>query len=321
MQIDVMNDTIATIRSFNRFYTKLVGALDARFLGSKATLPEARLLFEIAVHDGASASTLQSSLGMDAGYVSRILARFQERGWIIRDRGVDARSRPIRLTEAGRETFALLDVRQRDAVAGMIARLDSAAQTDLVEALARAQLLLDPSLSSGFTIRPFRTGDMGRIAARQSVLYAGSHGWGRGLEVVEGEVTTAFLRDFKPGREQCWVAEVDGVMAGSIFLTDEGGGIARLRLLYVEPFARGRRIGDALVANCIGFAQETGYAMLTLWTQAVLETARRLYDRHGFERVETAVHHDFGEPIVGERWQLSLTPPPDCEKVRKVVGV
>ncbi|MGK2909169.1 MAG: bifunctional helix-turn-helix transcriptional regulator/GNAT family N-acetyltransferase [Sphingobium sp.] len=241
------------------------------------------------------------------GYVSRILTRFEERGWIIRDRGADARVRPIRLTEAGRETFAVLDARQRDAVAGMIARLDPVAQADLVDALAKVRLLLDPAPASGFTIRPFRTGDMGQIAARQSVLYADSHGWGRGLEVAEGEVTTAFLRDFKPGREQCWVAEVDGVMAGSIFLTDEGGGLARLRLLYVEPFARGRRIGDALVATCIGFARDTGYATLTLWTQAVLETARRLYTRHGFKRIETAVHHDFGEPVTGERWQLGLT--------------
>ena len=160
---------------------------------------------------------------------------------------------------------------------------------------------------------------MGRIAARQSILYADSHGWGRGLEVVEGEVTTAFLHNFKPGREQCWVAEIDGVMAGSIFLTDEGGGNARLRLLYVEPFARGRRIGDALVTTCIGFARDKGYATLTLWTQAVLETARRLYTRHGFERIETAVHHDFGEPVTGERWQLRLAPPSGRETAQEAL--
>jgi DNA-binding MarR family transcriptional regulator/N-acetylglutamate synthase-like GNAT family acetyltransferase len=308
-----MNDAIASIRSFNRFYTQLAGALDARFLGSEATLPEARLLFEIAVNEPGSANALQASLGMDAGYVSRILTRFEKRGWIIRDRGSDARTRPIRLTKVGRDTFALLDARQRDAVAGMIARLDPVAQSDLVDALARARLLLDAAPTSGFTIRPFRTGDMGRIAARQSILYADSHGWGHGLEVVEGEVTSTFLRDFKPGREQCWVAEIDGVMAGSIFLTDEGSGIARLRLLYVEPFARGRRIGDALVATCIGFAQDKGYATLNLWTQAVLKTARRLYTRHGFERIETAVHHDFGEPVVGEQWQLRLATPSERE--------
>ncbi len=315
-----MNDTITAIRAFNRFYTQLVGALDARFLGSETSLPEARLLFEIAVQEPGSASALQTSLGMDAGYVSRILARFEDRGWIIRERGADARSRPIRLTETGRKTFALLDARQRDAVTSMIARLDPVAQTDLVDAMGKARLLLDPAAASDFTIRPFRTGDMGQIAARQSILYAQSHGWGRGLEVVEGEVTTAFLRDFKPGREQCWVAEVDGVMAGSIFLTDEGRGIARLRLLYVEPFARGRRIGDALVTTCIGFARDKGYATVTLWTQAVLETARRLYARHGFARIEAATHYDFGEAVAGERWELDLATPPKPAIARKALG-
>ncbi len=157
-----------------------------------------------------------------------------------------------------------------------------------------------------FTLRTFRTGDMGMIAARQSILYREAYGWGAGLEVIEGEVTTAFLRGFKPGREQCWVAEVDGAMAGSIFVTDEGAGCARLRLLYVEPFARGRGIGEALIAACIGFARDAGFTAITLWTHTILAGARRLYTAHGFRLVETRTHEAFGTPVEGETWRLEL---------------
>jgi GNAT superfamily N-acetyltransferase len=158
----------------------------------------------------------------------------------------------------------------------------------------------------GFLIRTFRTGDMGMIAARQAILYADSHGWGRGLEINVGETTLAFLRDFQPGREQAWIAEVDGTMAGSILLTDSGGGLARLRLLYVEPFARGRGIGDALVATCLAFARDAGYRAVTLWTHTVLASARRIYAGHGFRLIETALHREFGVPVQGETWHLDL---------------
>ncbi|QIJ74822.1 GNAT family N-acetyltransferase [Methylobacterium sp. NI91] len=302
-----MEDAVTALRRFNRFYTGLIGALDEHFLGCDVTLPEARLLYEIATQEPATASAIQTALGMDAGYVSRIVARFEKQGWITRARGeTDARARPIRLTETGRGAFAGLDGRQRAAVANLVGGLDPVQRADLAEALARVRLLLRPETTQGFTIRPFRTGDMGLIAARQSRLYAESHGWGRALEIVEGEATTAFLRGFQPGREQCWVAEIDGVLAGSVFITDEGEDVARLRLLYVEPFARCRGIGDTLVATCIGFARETGYARLDLWTHTVLEAARRLYARHGFACVETAIHTAFGVPVEGETWRLNL---------------
>lgn len=304
------DDVIATVRRFNRFYTGLVGALDDQFLGCDITLPDARLLFEIATHEPAekplTASAVQATLGMDAGYVSRILARFEQRGWITRARGADARARPIQLTETGRSAFEDLDGRQRAAVASLVGELDSVQRADLAQAMARVRLLLRPESVPGFAVRPFRTGDMGLIAARQSMLYAQSHGWGRGLEITEGEATTNFLRNFKPGREQCWIAEIDGLLAGSVFLTDEGDGTARLRLLYVEPFARRRGVGETLVETCIGFARETGYARLTLWTHTVLESARRIYARHGFTCVETATHTSFGMPVEGETWMLPL---------------
>jgi DNA-binding MarR family transcriptional regulator/GNAT superfamily N-acetyltransferase len=298
---------VTAVRRFNRFYTQMIGALDTRFLGTDASLPEARLLFEIATREPVTASMLQDVLDMDAGYLSRMIARFQARGWVVRVvRADDARARDLRLTEAGRDAFAIIDERQRAAVSDLLDEVPGTSRRDLVDALTRARLLLDPASGGPFHIRPFRTGEPALIAARQSVLYAESHGWGRELEVIEGEVTAAFLRDFDPAREQCWVAEIDGVMAGAVFVTDEGDGLARLRLLHVEPFARRRGIGEALVARCVGFARETGYTALTLWTHSVLESARRIYAAQGFRCVETAMHDRFGVPLQGETWRLAL---------------
>ncbi len=156
------------------------------------------------------------------------------------------------------------------------------------------------------TLRGFRTGDMGLIAARQSILYSETQGWGVGLEINVGQATTDFLRRFVPGREQCWVAELDGVMAGSIFLTDEGAGVSRLRLLYVEPFAWGQGLGGLLVGTCVAFAREAGYGTIVLWTHTVLVRARALYAAHGFRLTETAMHAEFGVPVQGETWRLDL---------------
>jgi DNA-binding MarR family transcriptional regulator/N-acetylglutamate synthase-like GNAT family acetyltransferase len=302
-----MEDAIATVRGFNRFYTRFVGALNARFLDSDLSLAETRLLFEIAHGAPLLASDLQTSLDMDAGFVSRVLGRFEARGWIARIRGEgDARQRLITLTDAGRDAFAAIDARQRAEVLAVLDRLGPVHCDELCELLRSAQTLLEDKKKRDFTLRTFRAGDMGMIAARQSILYRNVYGWGPQIEVIEGEVTTAFLRDFKPGREQCWVAEVDGVMAGSIFLTDEGDGLSRLRLLYVEPFARGLGIGNALVETCLGFAREVGYSAITLWTHTVLESARRIYAAHGFRIVESHVHEEFGAPVQSETWRLDL---------------
>jgi len=302
-----MDDIIASIRGFNRFYTQFVGALDGRFLGSDITLAEARLLFEINLAGNPVAADLQATLGMDAGYLSRLIGRLEERGWIQRDRGTgDARRRPIRLTADGAAIQHELDTRQRDKIAALLTRLSPLERADLVGALAKARALLDPAPPGSVSIRAFRTGDMGLIVARQALLYAQEYGWGPGLEINEGEVAAAFLRNFKPGREQCWVAELDGVMAGSIFLTDEGDGLARLRLLYVESAARGRGIGNLLVKTCLDFAQDCGYQAVTLWTHTILERARRIYAAHGFHLVETALHRVFGTPVQGEIWRLDF---------------
>lgn len=301
-----MTDAIATIRAFNRFYTQYVGALDASFLDCGLTLGEARLLFEISHTPGVTARDLQDRLDVDAGHLSRVLRRFEGRGWIARERSAgDARRRPIDLTAEGQAMFAVIDARMRGEVQAMLDRLQPAGRQDLVAAMATAHGLLDDRAAPSFAIRTFRTGDLAMIAARQSILYQ-DYGWGRPMEVLQGEVTTAFLRDFKPGREQCWVAEAGGRMAGSVMLTDEGGGLARLRLMYVEPFARGLGIGNALVGGCVGFAREVGYDAITLWTHTILESARRIYAGHGFRLIETHIHHDFGEPVQGETWRLDL---------------
>ena len=302
-----MEDAITAVREFNRFYTRLVGVLDDRFLGAELTLPEARLLFEIIQADRPVAADLQASLGMDAGFMSRLLRRFETRGWVVRERGgKDARRRPIVPTEAGRAMFDLINQRQRAAVTAMLQRLAPQQQRDLIAALGMTTAMLSPAPRQGFTIRTFRIGDLAMLAARQSILYDEVYGWGRGLELVESEYTTQFLKQFKPGREQCWIAEAEGAMAGSVMLTDESDGLARLRLMYVEPFARGRGIGDALVGTCVAFARERGYDAITLWTHAVLTSARKIYAGHGFQIVETEMHEEFGKPELGETWRLEL---------------
>jgi DNA-binding MarR family transcriptional regulator/N-acetylglutamate synthase-like GNAT family acetyltransferase len=304
---------IDAVRAFNRFYTRHVGALDANFLGADTSLPEARLLFEIAHADGSSASELGQRLGMDPGYMSRVLARFESRGWILRTRGdEDGRRYPIRLTPEGREQFELIDRRQREEVERMIGPLSPARQADLAAALGSARLLFGSRAEVTTSIRSFRPGDLGMIAARQAILYAEDYGWGRGLETNIAEAAAAFLRNFRPGREQCLIAEVNGAMAGSVMLTDEGDGLSRLRLLYVEPAARGLRLGETLVGTCVAFAREQDYTAMTLWTHTVLERARSIYAAHGFQLIETHIHDTFGSPIQGETWRLDLTaePPP-----------
>jgi DNA-binding MarR family transcriptional regulator/predicted GNAT family acetyltransferase len=298
-----VNDAVASLRTFNRFYTRFVGALDAQYLETDLSLVEARLLYEIATRETVLAAELQSELGLDAGYVSRLLRRFQNRGWISRGRGADARQRPIALTEEGKAAFERLDKRTREQVAGRLARLGPSDRETLVMALDTARALLS-GREAGWSIRPFRAGDLPLLASRQAVLYDETYGWGRGMEILLCEVTTSFLRDFKPGREQCWVAERAGAMAGSVLVVDAGEGVAQLRLLYTEPWARGLGVGAALVRECVEFSRAAGYRRIRLWTHSVLDSARRIYEAAGFRIIATAVHNTFGKPELGETWEL-----------------
>ena len=298
---------VESFRAFNRVHTRFAGVLKPHYLGSELSLMEARLLYEIATRAPVLARELQEVLDLDAGYASRLLRRFEERGWIARERGPDARQRPIVMLPAGREAFAALDQATHRHSEQQLAALPPAKRIALVSALDTARSALDPA--PAWTLRSFRPGDMGMIAARQSILYAEHFGWGAPMEVLQGEVTSAFLRDFKPGREQCWVAEIAGRMVGSIFAVDAGNDVAQLRLLYVEPDARGLGIGEALVRTCIEFARDAGYAKMTLWTHTILTSARRIYASHGFRLVSTETHDHFGDPVEGETWELDFAQP------------
>lgn len=303
-----MDQAIVALRSFNRFHTRFVGALDPQYLGSGMTLVEARLLYEIAQRQDSLASDLKEELDLDAGYLSRLLRRFEARGWIERGRGDDARQRPIMLTASGREAFAALDDRTRNQVAERLEALGPTDRQALIGALGLVRTLLGDAEGEAWSMRTFRPGDLAMIAARQSILYAEGWGWGLPMEVLQGEVTTDFLRNFKPGREQCWIAERGGIMAGSVLLVDGGEGIAKLRLLYTEPWARGLGIGEALVAECVAFARAAGYDKISLWTHTILTSARRIYEAHGFRIVSVDMHNQFGEPVQGETWELALNP-------------
>jgi DNA-binding MarR family transcriptional regulator/ribosomal protein S18 acetylase RimI-like enzyme len=301
-----MEDAIAAVRAFNRFYTRFAGVLDAHYMESDLSLAEARLLYEIVHREAPHASELQAALGLDAGYVSRMLRRLQARGLIARGRGSDARRRPIALLPAGRDAFAGLDARARAAVASRVEALGEGDRATLTEALAAVTGLLGGG-GALWRIRTFRTGDLATIAARQSILYE-PYGWNPAMEILQGEIVTAFLRDFKPGREQCWVAERAGMMAGAVLLADAGGNVGQLRLLHVEPWARGLGIGSALVGACVAFAREAGYGLVRLWTHSVLASARRIYEGAGFRIVATEVHDGFGKPEQSETWELALEP-------------
>jgi DNA-binding MarR family transcriptional regulator/GNAT superfamily N-acetyltransferase len=306
-----MTDTVAFLRAFNRFHTRFSGALQPSYMESGMGLTAARMLYEIAQggtadDGGVLAMELQSRLDIDSGYASRILRGFEKQGWIVRGRGTDARRRPIRLTDEGRRAFDALDARTRAHTEARIAGLDADARERLADALATVRQLLGDPIDDPWHIRTARPGDLALIASRQTILYDRDYGWGRPMEVLQSEVTTAFLRDFKPGREQCWVADRHGRMLGAIMIVDAGEGVAQLRLLHVEPDARGMGVGGALVDQCIAFARAAGYSRMRLWTHTILEGARRIYQRAGFSIVSVDSHDHFGETIQGEIWEMSL---------------
>ena len=301
-----MDTLVDSLRTFNRFFTRYVGALDPAFLGVDVSLAEARLLYEIAHADGIVATQLAGILDMDVGFVSRVLGRFEQRGWLKREEAHADRSRPLSLTTQGRAIFREIDKRQVKKVSALLESLRPSQRADLAACLSCARLLMGDTADRDFTIRTFRIGDFGYITARQSILYHEVYGWNGLIEANEGEVTSAFVRNFKAGRDQCWIAEIGGAMVGSIIVTDEGEGLCRLRLLYVEPTARGLGIGTALVDECLTFARQVGFTRMTLWTHTILESARRIYAAKGFKVVEEHEHDLFGPKLKGETWQLAL---------------
>jgi DNA-binding MarR family transcriptional regulator/GNAT superfamily N-acetyltransferase len=304
-----LDTRVDAVRRFTRFYTQHIGVLHRRLLDSPFSLTEGRVLYELAHHETVSAAELAAELGLDSGYLSRILKGFEKRGLLERRRSEsDGRAADISLTRQGQDAFAQINARSRAEVSGMLARLSEAEQAEVVAAMATVEKHLGARLprKAPYILRPPQPGDMGWIVHRHGVLYAEEYGWDEGFEALVAKIVAAFVENFDARRERCWIAEKDGEVVGSAFVVRESDAAAKLRLVYVEPKARGLGIGQRLVAEAIRFARQQGYGILTLWTNDVLVSARRIYEGAGFRLVKEEKHHSFGKDLVGQYWELEL---------------
>jgi DNA-binding MarR family transcriptional regulator len=301
--------TVAALRRFTRFYTGRMGVLREGLLDSTFSLTEARVLYELANRDRPTSRDLVRDLDIDAGYLSRILKRFEQQGLLQKSRSDhDGRHAHLALTESGREAFLPLNAASGEKACELLAPLSEADRQRLVEAMALIESLLGrtPRDKAPYLLRPHRPGDMGWIVHRHGALYAQEYGWDDTFEALVAEIAAGFIKDFDPKRERCWIAECDGEIVGSVLLVGETDEVAKLRLLYVEPKARGLGIGKRFVEECIRFARASGYRRITLWTNDVLHAARNIYAATGFSLVKAEPHHSFGHDLVGENWELEL---------------
>jgi DNA-binding MarR family transcriptional regulator/N-acetylglutamate synthase-like GNAT family acetyltransferase len=308
MDVPTPNRHVAAVRHFNRFYTRLIGVLEEGQAASSHSLTELRVFYELAHRDDPVAADLASDLGIDAGYLSRIINKFARAGLVAKvASATDGRRQRLRLTEDGHAAFAPLERATERQIAALIAPLDAAGQERLVAAMATIEALLGPGRPQApYVLRPHRPGDMGWVVHRQAVLYAREYGWDDTFEALVAEIAAKFITDLDPKRERCWIAERDGEILGAVFVVAASDEEAKLRLLYVEPEARGLGIGRRLVGECVRFARDTGYRRLGLWTNDVLVAARRIYETAGFRLVRSEAHHSFGKDLVGEFWELEL---------------
>jgi DNA-binding MarR family transcriptional regulator/GNAT superfamily N-acetyltransferase len=300
---------VAAVRSFNRFYTRQIGVLQEGFLQSRFSLAEGRVLYELAQRDEPTATEIAQSLRLDAGYLSRITTKFAEQDLVTKlPSEADRRQFRLRLTAKGRRAFAGLDKGSNDDVAAMLGQLSGIEQERMVKAMQAIECLLrTPGAEKPpYILRPHQPGDMGFVVARHGVLYAEERGWDLSFEALVAEIVAEFIRKFEPKRERCWIAEIDGEPVGSVFLVKASDTLAKLRLLLVEPRARGLGIGGRLVDECIRFARQSGYKSITLWTESVLTGARRIYQKAGFVRVREEPHTRFGHNLIDETWERPL---------------
>ncbi|HEX2109272.1 MAG TPA: bifunctional helix-turn-helix transcriptional regulator/GNAT family N-acetyltransferase [Rubrobacteraceae bacterium] len=300
---------VGAVRRFNRFWTRRIGVLREGYLESPFSLTEVRVLYELARSEETTASELGKELGLDAGYLSRILRGFQGRGLISKKPSkTDGRRSLLRLTEEGQETFAPLDARSREDVGAMLGALSAAEQDRLIGAMRTVEELLgaQPEAKVPFLLRPHEPGDMGWVVHRHGILYAREYGWDERFEALVARIVADFVDNFDPAKERCWIAESDRAILGCVFIVKESDTVAKLRLLLVEPEARGLGLGTRLVEECVRFARSRGYEKLTLWTNSVLDAARHIYEEKGFEIVEEEEHHSFGKYLVGQNWELKL---------------
>jgi DNA-binding MarR family transcriptional regulator/GNAT superfamily N-acetyltransferase len=305
---------IQEVRQFNRAYTRLIGLLHEGLLDTPFSLTQARVLFELGHRDLPAASDLSKELQLDAGYLSRILRGFERSGLVAKaESRVDGRQNLLSLTAQGRRVFAELDARSRKEVEILLSRLDPVEQIRLIALMHSIEKLLgigaEPKVP--YLLRSHQPGDMGWIVHRHGALYSQEYGWNEDFEALVAEIVAKFIRNYDANREHCWIAERDGEIVGSVFLVEQSKFTARLRLLFVEPKARGLGIGSRLVGECIRFAQRTGYRSITLWTNNVLHAARHIYKKAGFDLVREEPHYSFGHNLVAETWKLNLKNTPN----------
>lgn len=304
-------EDVEAVRRFNRFYTRQIGLLQEGFLRSPFSLTEVRVLYEIAQHEETTATHLGQELGLDAGYLSRLLGGFRERGLIRTRRSeTDRRQMLLFLTDRGQQAFAKLNADQRRDIEGMLEALSDPDRHRLVESMKTIEAVLaaPPEHKVSYILRPHHSGDMGWVVHRHGVLYNQEYGWNEAFEALVAKIVADLVEHFDPRRERCWIAEKDGENVGSVFLVKhpERPGVAKLRLLLVEPKARGLGIGRRLVQECTRFGRQVGYSTITLWTNSGLQAARRIYETEGYRLVHEEPHHSFGHDLVGQTWELAL---------------
>lgn len=303
--------TIESVRSFNRFYTSQIGVLHERLLRTPFSLAEARILYEMGTRESVIAAELSRELDLDFGYLSRILRSLEKRRLIRRSRSSgDGRQHILILTAPGRAAFRSLDARSRAEIGKLLGTIPATGQHHLLDAMTVIQRVLGnedaPPATSRIKLRPHRPGDMGWVVERHGSLYANEYGWDERFEGIVARIVADFIRNLDPKGERCWIAELDGRRVGCVFLVRKNETTARLRLLLVEPEARGSGLGTRLVDECIEFARRAGFRKLTLWTNNVLHAARRIYERAGFELVDEERHALFGRGLIGQTWELKL---------------
>jgi len=299
---------VAAVRRFSRFYTRQLGLLREGLNDTRFSLTEGRVLYELAHRDPTTATALAAELDLDPGYLSRILRRFGEDGLVAKKRAPnDGRQSLIAITAKGRKAFAPLNKGSRDQVAALLERLAPAEQERVVAAMATVEnTLVPPSAPPVLLLRQHRPGDMGWVTSANATLYAQEYGWDITYEALVAKITAEFIENFDARRERCWIAEMNGERVGSVFVVRKTDAIAKLRLLIIDPRARGLGLGKRLVEECLRFAKDAGYTSMTLWTQSILTAARAIYHRAGFRLVAEEPHHSFGVDLIGETWERDL---------------
>ena len=302
---------IKALRGFNRFYTQRIGVLDP-YLGGELSLTEVRVLYELAHRDQPTATELGRDLALDTGYLSRILRRFEQRGWLARAASpADARQSLLKLTEAGHDAFAPLQQKSRDEAAALLATLPATAREKLIAAMGRVQQLLDSSAEAArmrtVVLRDPRPGDMGWVVMQHGEIYAREYGFTTEFEGLVAGIAARYIQKFDPRWDKGWIAELDGERVGSVFVVRRSATVAQLRLLILTPAARGCGLGARLTDECIAFARAKGYRKLMLWTQSNLAAARAIYKARGFRHVKSEPHNAYGQRLVSEIWELKLS--------------